>query len=225
MSNRTTSLARPLKFSDVLPTWELWQDDDSLPAGTCPLCRETSWHSYRDRRVAGQWAYCFACRTSGDPIQWSARIFQTNIRQTLRILRETGAQLPAASLDRKSVGRYLRDHVRYGRTLDRFWRKSLCDLPYYEPDSFTRMQAEVLRTFDRKLRVLLSVVGASSAKKVEALFHPRSLRPRLRLNRGGRRTLRQGSGAGSSRIFRDGTGTSYCSFPWRIYRDGSPACT
>jgi hypothetical protein len=234
MSNRTTSLARPLTFSDVLPIWELWADDEIPRSDACPLCRGRVWRVYQDRRVGGDWAYCFDCRRGGDPIQWSARVFQTDIWGTLQILEETGGtRWPLGSRDAKAAGRYMRDHVSYGPRFKRLWQESLRDLPYHEPDSFTRMQAEVLRTSDPGLRDLVSVVGASTAKKVETLFHPRSMRPQLRLTRGGQRTLRQGSGAGRSRIFHGRIWNKVLLFPcedlpgrisgFYIMRDAMPA--
>lgn len=86
--------------------------------------------------------------------------------------------------------------------IESFLAKSLQQLPHYEPGSLTRMQSEVLRKVGAANPKLYSVVGTSTARMIEDLFHPASTHPRLRLNRGGRRTLRRGSGAGRSRIFR-----------------------
>lgn len=91
------------------------------------------------------------------------------------------------------------------QTAEQFW-SSAAKVPFIgAPASLMRFQLNLLRNDAWRPTGVpaLSFLGAASQRCVQSYLYPGSFQPQERLNRGGRRSVRRGSGPGAGNIFRE----------------------
>jgi hypothetical protein len=210
MPNQSATLARFVPFYSVCDILRVQMPWLSPPVTIeCPLCHTIQLDLFNDVPLRAEWGYCRGCKFSGDAIELAAQVWSLDIAATIQRLKSYGVQIPNRVSDPAAVTSYVENHVEYRRRMNDFWKQSSRDLPFFEPDSLTRMQRNILQRRDDSSwsdRARFTV-GYTSINEVENLFHPKSVATTMRRNHGEKRTERPGSGAGKARVFKgNGTG-------------------
>lgn len=203
MGNRPATIAQQINYESYLSTFELSLEGRSLPTVfACPLCRTGSMQFLHDGRLNAVWASCSACGFAGDLIELAARFLKMPVPETIAELGRCGL-MPRA--DGESADAYLTQHMGLRRRADDFWKTASANLNEYRSDAVYGLCENLgihhILSDCSRAHFALRWVGLATKQSVEELFAPQSYVAAERVNHGDRRTLRRGSGPGSSRLF------------------------
>ena len=205
MPNLTASLARHVPADTVLEL--LGAARGPVPqAGPalCPLCQRHELNIYPDGLLGGEWVYCSACRFAGDPIELGMKALNIDVATLLSRVAKKVPELTPGMISADAIAAYQLDHLDQRRHTNQIWATVCNDLPFHEPGSLTRLQRQATaEAGQRGSGALPQQVGYATRRDAEELFHPQSYAPKERVNRDGEKTLRRGSGAGKTRLFRE----------------------
>lgn len=95
-------------------------DGSELPVRTtCPSCHKPRLAVYEDTIAGGAWHYCFACESSGDMIELTARAMKLTIREALQKLVSGGIPIPEELLTTGRIQTYIDEqHTRRKKVHD-----------------------------------------------------------------------------------------------------------
>ncbi|MFC1596746.1 hypothetical protein ACFL5Q_02260 [Planctomycetota bacterium] len=209
MANIARSLATYFSWDSVLTELGVRPPVRVLPAVVpCPICHESRLHGYRDEIEGGQWVRCRGqCGFAGDVIELAAAAWGLGLEAAILRLGASDLPLPADVFAPEAIEDYLEHHVRARRRVNEFWQAAQ-QKPIADPTSEVRMLLAKLGVGSDQLispswpARVGQFLGAASRRAIEDLYHPGSYSLQERLTQTQSTSVRRGSGAGRSRIFR-----------------------
>ena len=207
MSNHARSLACSVPWTRLLLHLGMKCGTSRLPATVgCPLCREKkgTLRVYRDFLLNAEWLYCHTCRFAGDIIEFAAAVWDVEVAEAVERLRRK--ELLLADLGDDRVELYLDQVVGLRERLREFEQNSVKHLTRDNDGGLypllRKFRVERLVGESRWLNHGSTIVWGAGRREVEDLIHPMSYEETLRQNHNGNKSIRRGSGAGRSRIFK-----------------------